>query len=109
MLAEADYSLQDTATAMSVTAVVDLFTRMLGAFITDCPRVDVRLIYAFAQLIYIVVPYGELCRTSCFIHTRSLTLRIWEGSFKHIKSVYSSLKLCKISHFQIENFTEHKK
>ncbi|XP_063883815.1 monocarboxylate transporter 9-like isoform X2 [Scylla paramamosain] len=63
VLAEADYSLQDTATAMSVTAVVDLFTRMLGAFITDCPRVDVRLIYVFAQLIYIVVPYVLLCNS----------------------------------------------
>ncbi|XP_045114151.1 uncharacterized protein LOC123506274 isoform X2 [Portunus trituberculatus] len=63
VLAEADYSLQDIATAMSVTAVVDLFTRMLGAFITDCPKVDVRLLYAFAQLIYIVVPYVLMCNS----------------------------------------------
>lgn len=63
VLREADYSLQDTATAMSVTAVADLFTRMLGAFITDCPRVDVRFLYVFAQLIYIVVPYVLMCNS----------------------------------------------
>ena len=59
VLAEANYTLQDTATAMSVAAVVDLFTRILGTFINDSPKVDVRLLYAFGQLIYIVVPYSR--------------------------------------------------
>ncbi|XP_050688145.1 uncharacterized protein LOC126980807 isoform X2 [Eriocheir sinensis] len=59
VLAEANYTLQETATAMSVAAIVDLFTRLLGAAIADCPKVDVRFLYFFAQLIYIVVPYGK--------------------------------------------------
>ncbi|KAG0723640.1 hypothetical protein GWK47_042311 [Chionoecetes opilio] len=60
VLAEAHYSLQDTAMAMSVAAVVDLFTRMGGAMITDWPKLDVRILYAFGQLIYMTVPYGRL-------------------------------------------------
>lgn len=59
VLAEANYTLQDTATAMSVAAVVDLFTRLLGAAIADSPRVDIRVLYGFGQLIYITAPFGK--------------------------------------------------
>lgn len=59
MLAEANYSLQDSATAISVAAIVDLITRLLGAVIVDSPKVDVRFLYLTAQLIYMVVPHGE--------------------------------------------------
>ncbi|XP_042883522.1 monocarboxylate transporter 9-like isoform X2 [Penaeus japonicus] len=57
ILDDAGYTLQESATVMSTAAVIDLVTRLAGAAITDLPHFKPRMVFGFAQLIYVVVPY----------------------------------------------------
>lgn len=63
VLDEAGYSLQESATVMSSAAIIDLVTRMAGAAITDLPHFRPRVVFGFAQLIYVVTPYVLLAWT----------------------------------------------
>ncbi|XP_068214842.1 monocarboxylate transporter 4-like isoform X2 [Palaemon carinicauda] len=55
---DAGYSVQSAAFAVSVHAVVDLFTRLLCAFISNQDGVHPRSIYGFGQFILMCVPLG---------------------------------------------------
>ncbi|XP_063589532.1 monocarboxylate transporter 9-like isoform X5 [Penaeus indicus] len=59
VLDEAGYSLQESATVMSSAAIIDLVTRLAGAAITDLPHFRPRAVFGFAQLVYVVTPYGQ--------------------------------------------------
>ncbi|XP_068214848.1 monocarboxylate transporter 13-like isoform X2 [Palaemon carinicauda] len=54
VLNDAGYSLQESARAMSVAAFSDLVTRAVCAAVVDFSWVNVRLLYAFAQIIAIL-------------------------------------------------------
>ncbi|XP_064101081.1 uncharacterized protein LOC135211796 [Macrobrachium nipponense] len=57
-MSDAGFSVQLAASAVSVNAVVDFFTRLFCALIVDQPWASPRMIYGLGQIVLICVPLG---------------------------------------------------